>query len=354
MKRKKVTKKRSVKSRKRFATSSRTAQHRTPRRAAKCKTSSPVRKPLKKRPPRKPVAAKPVAPTSAATKTWPLFEERITSFELLPILRHILMAHDILFLSHQVAYHIAADAGLPKIWADPEALRLALSRIIEYIVRRSPRGSRIFINMKEFSFRGGIGVELHLSCTDRHLQPSDASTFLMRLFDEKLDPASGVSLAECRELIAHQHGQFWADLPKHNQPSYHLVLPTSEATAHLHLQGHQLFKYDVTIVNFPLVRKRFGIRKSESLITQVESLIRSLVRYPMDMVMAIPEQGVITTIYEAQQGAPESVVSRISHRLGREEFRIGSRPILLSFRYQLMPLTPPPCEEPEAAIPRNR
>jgi len=128
-------------------------------------------------------------------------------------------------------------------------------------------------------------------------------------------------------------------MPKPHRPIYNIVLPASEAAASRPAEESQTFKYNISIANYANVRKRFGIKKSASLLVQIEHYVKSLVRYPIDMVMSVSDKGIITTIYETQKGAAESVASRISQRLGKEDFRIGKRPVELAFKYELSKLT---------------
>ncbi|MFA5812157.1 MAG: hypothetical protein WC956_07515 [bacterium] len=295
-------------------------------------------KPARAKPRKKAARGGPAKKPKAAAAAWPPPENRICFFDPLDLIRRVLMAHDMLFLSRQVSYHIAAAPALPKVWADPNQIGLAFTKLVEQLLRRAPRGSRIFINLKEFALRSGPGVELSIAGADKHLSDEDDSSVLTVLFERKAEGSQGISLAECREIIHGQRGQMWADIPKHNHPTYHIVLPASEEPAQPAHGGHQTFKYDISISNYAMVRKRFGIKKSEHLVEEIERYVRSLVRYPMDMVMAMGDKGIITAIYESQQGSAESVASRISKRLGKEEFRIGRKPVELSFHYHLSPL----------------
>ncbi len=263
------------------------------------------------------------------------------------------MAQDMLFLSRQVSYHIAAEQLLPHAWGEPDQIALAFTKLINRLVRRSPRGSRIFINLKEFVLRSSPGVEISLSGADKHMGEMEANAFLQTLFEKQPDENGLSSLAECKEIIRRQHGQLWADVPKQNHPTYHIVLPALQETPAMLQYGHETFKYDISIINYAMVRKRFGIKKSEHLVEQIEHYVRSLVRYPIDMVMSLSDKGIITTIYETQQGAAESLASRISQRLGKEQFRIGRKPVELSFHYQLSPLKPQNTEQKNAQAKRS-
>lgn len=274
--------------------------------------------------------------------TSPPYGESAKFIDPLDLIKRVLRSQDMLFLNRQVTYHISATADLPEAWADKDQVRLVLSKLIEHVVKRSPRRSSISIGLKEFALRSGPGVEFKIIATDRFLEDMDASAFMANLFSLDVDIDTGISLTECREAILRQSGRFWVDLPKASQPVYHIIMPTSERAADIARAEHYTFKYDILISNFAAVRKRFGIRKSQFLVEQIEHYVRSLVRYPMDMVMSVSEEGIISTIYETEGGVAESVASRISHRLGKEVFRIGKKPVELNFQYHLSSLNVTP------------
>lgn len=291
-----------------------------------------------------------IAPPIAPAAAWPPAEGgRARHFDVLDLVRRILAAHDLLFLSRQVTYHVATSADLPMAWADVGQMQFVFSQIIEHLVRRAARASRISIGLAPFALRSGPGLEVAFSSTDRHVGDVDRNAFLAELFQERVDEVSGVSLSDCRQVVARQHGQLWVDFPKPNRPVYHLALPLSQEAQAQAVPAQQTFKYDISISNYADVRKRFGIRKSHSLVTQIEHYVRSLVRYPIDVVMALGDKGIITTIYETQRGTAQSVASRISQRLGAETFRIGKRPVEIAFSYHLSPLSPSTAKRPEHA-----
>jgi len=280
-----------------------------------------------------------VKETASAKEDWPPDSKPGPKyFDPLEIMRRVLMAHDLLFLGRQVTYHIAADSELPRVFADEDQVRYIFVQLIEHLVRRSARQSSIKIAFKAVSLRGGEGVEIAFSATDKHINSSNQEAFLSSLFGDKPDEISGVSLSDCRVASLRQNGQLWIDFIKDAKPLYHLALPTSERPAVEEKSSQQTFKYDISISNYPSVRKRFGIKKSQSLVSQIEHYVRSLVRYPIDMVMSVGDKGVITTIYETQKGAAQSVASRISERLGLEKFRIGKKDVDVMFSYRLAPL----------------
>lgn len=316
-----------------------------PERAKAAPSRNKAAAPRRKAASRKVSLPKPVFAAAApaqlppANGAWPPSESRFSLFDPLDLFRRALMSQDMLFLSRQVTYHLAAAAGDLEVFADSDQIYLALTRLIEHIVRRAPRGSSIEIGLRPFALRSGPGIEIDIACQDRYLDHPGGQPLLSALLTESVDPHSGVALSQCQETVRRQRGRLWADIPKPHQIVYHMILPSSPEGAHRQGMESQAFKYDIFISNYASVRKHYGIRKSQSLVEQVEHYVRSLVRYPMDMVMSVSDKGMITTIYETQLGAAESVASRISQRLGREEFRIGKKPVELSFRYHLAPLS---------------
>lgn len=277
----------------------------------------------KRKPPPKPVAEQPEPAVSR-------------SFNLLDLLRRTFSAHDLLFLRRQITYHIAASSGLPNVVADSDRIQAATASLLEYMATQAPRGSRINVQLKEIALRTGNGMEVIFSGTDQSLRTVDKTSFLQRMYEAETE--SGMVLVTCRELVSAQGGQMWADLPRPGHHVFHMVLPTHEGAVETAAKPNKMYKYDISIANYANVRKRFGIKKSLTLVGQIEMYVRALVRHPIDIVTAVKEKGIITTIYESPKGAAQSVASRISQRLGAEEFRIGKRPVDLLFRYQLTQL----------------
>ena len=282
----------------------------------------------------------PVTTTVGAKATteeasWPPTENVDRHFDIMGLIRHVLSSHDMLFLSRQVTYHISASADIPKVWAEREHIGEVFSKLIEHMARRASRSSRIGIEIKGVALHNGPGVEIKCTGTDRLLDETAGKDFISAIFHGEDAKGDSRTLAECRGLVLKQRGQLWVDILKPHYPAYNIVLPANEQAAGPHPTEHRTYKYDISITNYANVRKRFGIKKSLFLVERIEHYVKSLVRYPIDMVMALGDKGMITTIYETQQGTAESVASRISKRLGREEFRIGKRPVDLMFRYDL-------------------
>lgn len=272
-------------------------------------------------------------PAAPAKPRRPRGTQRI---DLLDMLRRTFTSHDLLFLRKRITYHIAASSTLPAVFVDPDRVQAALTSLVEYVTMHTPRGGRIGIHVGEIKLRSGPGVQVSFASKDDALYDTDKMAFMNRMYEAHAP--EGAALVSCREIISSQGGQMWADLPEPGRPTYFMVLPSSEVAAQMQERPQTMFKYDIAISNYANIRKRFGIKKSLMLVGQIEMYVRALVRHPIDIVSSARERGVITTIYESPSGAAQSVASRISQRLGTEEFHIGKRVVDCTFRYQLSKL----------------
>jgi hypothetical protein len=175
---------------------------------------------------------------------------------------------------------------------------------------------------------------------------------LKQLFEQEGGAFASPILA-CREALVKEGGQLFVEVPEPTQTVFRILMPTIEAT-NAAIGDHKIFKYDIAIKNIANVRKRFGIKKSESLVSQIEGFVRSLVRHPIDIVTAAHDKGTITAIYEIEKGAAQSVASRISARLGSEKFQIGKKAVDLNFSYNLSALPSVPFRHLAEARQMNR
>lgn len=257
-------------------------------------------------------------------------------FNILDLIRSTCSTLDMLFLSKQITYHIAASSELSAVYANPEQLQSVLSELLRNIIKGMPHGERVDISLKEIPMRNGHGIEVAVRSVDKSNESASIASFLKKLFGESGGTETTTMFA-CREAIIKQGGQLSVDLPKPKEPLYRVVLPTV-GTPSLSAAEQKTFKYQITITNIASVRKRFGIKKSHGFVAQIENYIRSLVRHPIDIVMAEHDKGVITAIYDSPKGNAQSVASRISQRLGSEEFKIGKKIVDVSFKYQLSAL----------------
>ncbi len=257
-------------------------------------------------------------------------------FSMLDMLRQTCSSMDLLFLSKRITYHVSAASDMSSVFADPEKIQSVVTELLRRIVKRMPHGSMVNISLNEVSMRNGRGIEISLSGVDESESGKNLTTFLQELFGEGIGGSSS-SLFACRESIISQGGQLSVDLPKPQQPVFKVVLPTV-GTSSLAISEQRTFKYDISITNIANLRKRFGIKKSCVFVSQIENYVRALVRHPIDIVMSVPARGVITAIYDTSEGTANSVASRISKRLGTEEFRIGKKIVDVKFKYHLTSL----------------
>lgn len=258
------------------------------------------------------------------------------SFNILEVVRRTCSAHDFLFLSRQITYHISASADLKPVAGNESQIEAVISELITYVARRAPYNSRIGIELKETVQRQGPAVEVIFKTVDEKIGDISCGTYLEGIFGGRGEGGSSTIIA-CKEAIFKEGGQLTADLPEPRRPVFRIILRTI-AAAPVPMGDQDIFKYDIAIRNIANVRKRFGIRKSQFLVSQIENFVRSLVRHPIDIVTAMHDKGVITAIYETEKGAAQSVASRISSRLGTEKFQIGKMAVDLDFKYQLSAL----------------
>lgn len=278
---------------------------------------------------RKTLEGEPPSLRPAIVKTSPA-----KSFNILGVVRRACAAHDFLFLSRQISYHIAASADLKEALGNESRIEAVLSELIAYVARRAPYAGRIDIELKETEERQGPQVEVVFKAADE--KTGSRGAYLDELFGGRGEGGSSTIIA-CKEAVSKEGGQLTADLPEPKRPVFKITLKTL-AAREVPVGDHEIFRYDIAIKNMAHVRKRFGIRKSQSLVAQVEEFVRSLVRHPIDIVTAMHDKGIITAIYETQKGAAQSVASRISSRLGTEKFKIGKMEVDLDFKYQLAAL----------------
>ena len=286
------------------------------------------------------------------SRSKPHAEPHRKSFNMLDVVRRICARHDFLFLSRQLTYHIAAPADLPEALGNEGEVSAIVSELIGYIARRAPRGGRIDIEIKEGRKQQRPAVEIVFKSMDLEIANLNRATYLKQLFEQEGEVFASPIFA-CKEALVKEGGQLFVEVPEPTQTVFRILLPTIQATS-IVAGDHKIFKYDIAIKNIANVRKRFGIRKSESLVSQIEEFVRSLVRHPIDIVTAVHDKGTITTIYEIEKGAAQSIASRISARLGSEQFQIGKKAVDLNFSYNLSALPSAPLQHHVEAKQMNR
>ncbi|MFH1873755.1 MAG: hypothetical protein ABH859_01015 [Pseudomonadota bacterium] len=274
---------------------------------------------------------------SLSKETEPLISGAAEPCNAVNIVQQTCASLDLLFLGKRITYHIAADSELSPIFAAADEVQAVLTELFRRIVKRMPHGERIDVSLNEVSLRQGRGIEIMLKCLERDDAAKNLAGLLHELFGEG-EQGPDSSLFACRSSIIKQGGQLTVDLPKPKQPVFRVVLPTV-GTLSLASSDQYTYKYIITIKNIANIRKRFGITKSYGFVSQIENYVRSLVRHPIDIVMSDPDKGIITAIYDTTKGAAQSVSSRISERMGKEEFKIGKKVVDVQFKYRLSSLS---------------
>lgn len=261
------------------------------------------------------------------------------SFDFVPLVQRVLKVHDILFLNRRLSYHVVSTIDLPQAFGSEEEATVVLTELVATAVRHTGFGSRLEIKIQGAQLREGGAIQTKLAFEGKVFSDLDRRRLLEEIYGHAEGGMETSPMTFAKMVLRRSGGQFWLEFPKEttmaltlNWPAYP-VFPKKEGT------HFGTCKYDIRLLGFGRIRQRFGIPKANRLVTQVEGLIRSLVRHPMDIVIAFPSQGMVTTIYESQEGSTASVATRISQRLKNESFRIGKRNILPKFRYQLAFLT---------------
>lgn len=259
--------------------------------------------------------------------------------DILKLIKDILPKHDMLFLSRSIRYHVAANTELPLIDVDQETLKLAISELLSHIARRSPYGGRVSLIASEIALRGSIGIELQFHSDDELINDESFCAFVSELYGNNETSSEIASLISARQLILKLGGQLWVDKLETGRIAYRIILHSERGVASITDEPKGMaYRFDVTIVNFNMVRKYYGIKKSQSLVKQIEKFLKTLVRDPIDTVVSVEEKGMLSVIYEASSGLASSVSSRISKRLSTEQFRVGRKPVELKYHYVLTPL----------------
>ncbi|MFH1653417.1 MAG: hypothetical protein ABIE74_05115 [Pseudomonadota bacterium] len=257
--------------------------------------------------------------------------------DVLSTIKKMLTKYDMSFLSRQIRYHFAASSSLLPAFIDEDRLEKAISNLLKYLATNSTMGGRISIVASEVAFRTGKAVQLDFHADDELLKSETGASLISRLYEHEGVPAELELIDTVRNILLKEGGQMWIEKLRSGRISYRIILPTDKKLAK-HDAPESSFRFDISICDFNLKRKYMGIGKSKALVHQIENFIKSLVRYPMDIVISQDEEGLISTIYEAQKGHASSVSNRISRSLSKEVFRVGKKPVELKFKYKLTPL----------------
>lgn len=257
-------------------------------------------------------------------------------FDILQLIQKIFSSHDMLFLQRQLRYNVSTASDLPKVYGHPDCILQVLTTLVGNAIKYATRTSTIDIKVNEVALRQGNGVEVSIinHCAD--FSERDRYKIFEKFYQkEKGAKTVGVGLALCRELIQQGHGQLWVDIPEKGKVAFTFVLPCTEVAKLADKELQQTFKYDIQIANFDQLKVDLGHDKIQSIIGGIEAAVRQLVRHPIDVVAAFEQSGVVSAIYETPKGHANSVASRISKRLGNEEFRVGKKSVKLQLKYNL-------------------
>ena len=257
-------------------------------------------------------------------------------FDMLGQIQQVAATHDQLFLHKQLRYKVVASADMPKAFANPDQTFVVLSHLVSNAIKFAPRGSEIEIAAKEVNLRQGSGIEVSIVNDSPNFTEKDRYQIFEKFYKSSdSSNTQGMGLAVCRDIVQKAGGQLWVDIPSKGRVSFTFVLPCAEVATAVKPRGQQTYKYDITIANYKDIKDQLGGEKCVSLLHRIEESVRKLVRYPIDVVAAFETHGIISTIYETQEGNASSVATRISQKLGSEEFKIGKNPVSLTFKYHL-------------------
>lgn len=258
------------------------------------------------------------------------------NFDFIKLMSQLLKTHDILFLNRHLSYHVLAKADLPRAYGSEEEAMAVLSELLSVTARHSSFGSKLEISIQAANLREGPAVQTRFSYEGDPLSDLDRQKLLENLYGLPGEGGGETSgIADTRNILRHVGGQFWIEFPKETCVALTFNWPAFEKQKTSALPKYGTYKYDIWLTDYLKLRQRFGIPKTEKLMTQVESFAKSLVRDPIDIVVSFLDQGMMTVIYEAQEGSAQSVATRLSQRLAREPFRIGKSNLVPKFRYQL-------------------
>lgn len=258
-------------------------------------------------------------------------------FDILNLLQQTCLSHDVLFLRRQVSYHISASSSLPRVYADVEQISTALQNLLASCINYVPRKGEIDILTKEVTTRYGTAMEVKFLAKGRQISEKERTKIFGGLFgfDEINSEEAEFDITLCKKIIQDSYGQFWIEFPSDEVAEFSFNLPCEDISHMIENKGRHTYKYDILIQNYIDLKNKYGENKSVGLLTQVEDYVRTLIRHPIDIVVAFANSGTVSAIYETPEGAAQSVAGRISQKLRAEEFRIGKSSIDLSFKYKL-------------------
>ena len=255
-------------------------------------------------------------------------ETKQNYFNFVDLVHQVLKTHDLLFLSKQLTYHVVTTSDLPDAYGLSEDALAVLTELLTFYIKRAVFASSVAIHVRHIVPRDGAAIEVRFLCEDKKLSDQDRRKILEGFY-------SGNSLASSKTLLKRIGGQLWVEFPKEADIALAFHWPALSPAKGSQGVKNGTCKYDIFITDYAKIRQRFGVEKSKKLVEQIETFVKSMVRQPVDMVMAFPEEGLITAIYESQEGGASSVAARISQKLKKETFRLGRKTLNPHFRYQL-------------------
>lgn len=257
------------------------------------------------------------------------------TFDFVAITNAVLKEQDLLFLGRQLSYHVVTTSDLPKAHGSQEEAHAVLSQLLSKSAKHAGFGSKLAIYLKGVKLREGPAIQVSFLYEGKQSEEEKRHEVVEQIYGNGASGEFAGGLSYIRSILKRVGGQLWLEFPKENQTAFIFNWPSFDTQSGGAQTNYGTYRYDVWLSDYPKIRQRFGIVRSRKLVSQVEEFVRSLVRYPVDMVIALPAKGMITTIYESQEGAASSVATRISQRLKKESFRLGKKNVTPLFRYQL-------------------
>ena len=256
-------------------------------------------------------------------------------FDFVASIHEVLKAHDLLFLSRQLTYHVVTMSDLPQAFGSREEALSILTELLTVGTKQAVFGSKLEIQIKQLPLKEGSFIETRFVYGGRPLTDLDRQQMLEAFYGISETKGDAAGLAVVKSSLRSLGGQLWIEFPKEDVVALTFYWPAFDTSKLGRQPNTGTYKYDITLTDYAKIRQRFGVERSKKLVRLLEQFIKSLIRYPVDMVISFPEQGTISAIYESQEGVASSVATRISQRLKKESFRLGSKSVTPSFRYQL-------------------
>lgn len=257
-------------------------------------------------------------------------------FDFVSLIHPLIKNQDLVFLSRQLSYHIITTDDLPEAFGSGEEAVAVLTELLLAISKQASFGSQLEISLKGMKLREGPAIQVRFDYRGKNITEEQRQKVIEEIYGLTLGgKLQKKGIAYAKMLLRRVRGQFWLEFPKENQMAIAFYWPAFDTTIAKLPSVYGTYQCNILLTDYTKIRQRFGIVRARKLVAQIETLIRSLVRVPIDMVIAFPEKGMITTIYESQEGAAATVANRISNRLKKEAFRLGKKNVTPKFHYHL-------------------